>query len=536
MMSKWVGDYRLVAVLGKGQFGVVHRAIRAQEPYKSYAVKCIPKSSIQVNSYVESLFKTEVSIMSSIVCPQIMKLYELIETNNNFYLVLQFCNGGDLEKALAKVGRFPEHRAIEYLYQLRLAFEQLQKLKVMHRDVKLANIFLNNDEVILGDFGFAKQGVEMTQTKLGTPITMAPEMLSPGGSYTSKADLWSLGIVFYQMLYGKIPFDVLNFDELKVKVLTQSGSRLNFPQHVSVSEESKNLLRNILQADPSKRMEWSQFFSSPIFRNTYAQSKFNSMEVKFPSHSPSRAAVHTPAILTNYFSEKRSSPSYVKASLDFALNKSESVDLSHISRFFEHRRRTIVFVMFAVRKIRNVSKARSQVGNEGDLLMLCASLLMIKGLQMLEETLKCFKFSINVFGLDDFEHFAGTSEFSQTEKYFLEDKAVYDLFAQQIRKRFDEEVKDLSIISRLNRLKSEKQDSKELNTAIHEAFLETKSLSRKQFPTAFREELWIALLLLHFAGNSERVFQADPSRNFDWKEFEQTLNPQTALILFPSIY
>lgn len=68
----------------------------------------------------------------------------------------------------------------------------------MHRDVKLANIFLNDDRVVIGDFGFAKQGVDVTKTKLGTPITMAPELLnSEGGSYTSKTDLWSIGVCFY---------------------------------------------------------------------------------------------------------------------------------------------------------------------------------------------------------------------------------------------------------------------------------------------------------------------------------------------------
>ena len=97
-------------------------------------------------------------------------------------------------------------------------FRELHKNKVMHRDIKLANIFLNNDQVVIGDFGFAKQGVLITGTVLGTPITMAPEIMNIQGKYTSKADLWSIGICFFQLLFGKIPFKVRTYKDLKLKI------------------------------------------------------------------------------------------------------------------------------------------------------------------------------------------------------------------------------------------------------------------------------------------------------------------------------
>ena len=100
----------------------------------------------------------------------------------------------------------------------------------MHRDVKLANMFLKDDQVIIGDFGFAKQGVEQTKTRLGTPITMAPELLiNKESSYNSKADLWSIGVVMYQLLFGKTPFEAKNYNDLKNKVKTLSGDKLIFP-------------------------------------------------------------------------------------------------------------------------------------------------------------------------------------------------------------------------------------------------------------------------------------------------------------------
>jgi serine/threonine protein kinase len=103
-----------------------------------------------------------------------------------------------METYLKKMGKLAEEEAVYFLMQIMNGFQTLHKNKIMHRDVKLANLFLQDDKIVIGDFGFAKQGVDVTKTKLGTPITMAPELLSStGGVYTNKADLWSIGVCFY---------------------------------------------------------------------------------------------------------------------------------------------------------------------------------------------------------------------------------------------------------------------------------------------------------------------------------------------------
>ncbi len=150
--------------------------------------------------------------MSTINHPNVMHLYEYMETQNNYYLVLQYCNNGDLENYLKKYGNLSESEAVYFLMQIMNGFRELHIHQIMHRDVKLANMFLKEDTIVIGDFGFAKQGVEATKTRLGTPITMAPELLmSKETSYTNKADLWSIGVVFYQLLFGKNPFDSKNY-------------------------------------------------------------------------------------------------------------------------------------------------------------------------------------------------------------------------------------------------------------------------------------------------------------------------------------
>lgn len=145
-------------------------------------------------------------------------------------------------------------------------FQALHKKKIMHRDIKLANLFLLDDKIVIGDFGFAKQGVDMTKTKLGTPITMAPELLSStGGAYTNKADLWSIGVCFYQILFGKAPFEAKSYDDLKEKVRTQSGKNLRFPSDIHISEQCKALLLGLLQPDPNSRIEWKELYNHPLF-------------------------------------------------------------------------------------------------------------------------------------------------------------------------------------------------------------------------------------------------------------------------------
>lgn len=135
---------------------------------------------IDKNSRLKNLLQAEVGIMNKIIHPNIMHLFEFLESSNNYYMVIQYCNGGDLEGYVKKQPNqlIPETEALYYLKQIMNGFQELYKEKIMHRDFKLANIFLHNDTIVIGDFGFAKAGFEMAQTKLGTPVTMAPELHS----------------------------------------------------------------------------------------------------------------------------------------------------------------------------------------------------------------------------------------------------------------------------------------------------------------------------------------------------------------------
>ena len=277
MKPKKIGKYRLFKKLGKGQFGVVYLA-RKEGTDELFAVKQMNRAKIESNEILSGLFNTEVSVMHNINHENILHLHELMESSNSYYLVLDYCDSGDLEEHMKKTskGGFPEETAVFYLKQIANGFQELRKNKIMHRDFKMANIFLKSDgTVVIGDFGFAKSGVEMTSTTLGTPLTMAPELLESTGStqYTSKADLWSIGIVFYHMLQGKYPFFGMTNPEL---VLDIKKKLVNMPYKKQISAQAKDLISKLLVFDAKNRISWKGFFNHPIF-NTKEPAKPGSM-------------------------------------------------------------------------------------------------------------------------------------------------------------------------------------------------------------------------------------------------------------------
>ena len=205
----------------------------------------------------------EINILTNIEKnPHIICYYDMLKTSNNFYFVYEYCNGGTLDGLLRKDNRIEEKKALLFFKQLLEAFQVLNKYNIMHRDLKPDNIFFHNDVIKVGDFGFCKslEKAQMTKTMLGSPIYMAPEILN-GQIYSNKADIWSIGVVLYEMLYGYCPFESSSIPKL-IEVLKET--ELDFPNDVLVSNETKKLLRKILTKDPQKRIEWMELFQLKI--------------------------------------------------------------------------------------------------------------------------------------------------------------------------------------------------------------------------------------------------------------------------------
>ena len=265
---KQIGSYILERDIGEGEFSQVFFA-RSLNRLGEFAVKCLRKSKLAENPLYFQILKTEVEILRGVSHPNIVKLHEVFETQNCYYIVLDFCNRGDFEKFLAdrKLKRLEENEAKNFMIQIKNAFAEMRKLQIIHRDFKMANLLVHNDEVRLSDFGMAKRGSDFAKTVVGSYFTMAPELLTSSGvtEYTSKADLWSVGFVFYQMLTGELPFFGLSPSEIYLDIKQKQNS-LTFPPNLSPN--SVDLVKKLLRADPNERIDWEKFFDHPFFQSS----------------------------------------------------------------------------------------------------------------------------------------------------------------------------------------------------------------------------------------------------------------------------
>ena len=213
----------------------------------------------------------------------IVTFYQAYRTTNNVYLFLELCDQGDLNQFIKKRNssnfKLSECEAKYILRDVVRGLRHLSKVcKIMHRDIKLDNILvkqklggmgdfserkISDFEFKLGDLGLAKSILsekDLQNTVCGTPLYMAPEVIG-GGLYNSKADVWSLGTLLFQMLTGEYPFFGKDLSELKQNVKL---GVYKIPKEVQVSFECIDFLNSCLKFDQSKRKNWDQLLAHPF--------------------------------------------------------------------------------------------------------------------------------------------------------------------------------------------------------------------------------------------------------------------------------
>ena len=203
-MSKLVDNYliNMTKPIGSGQYGNVYLA-KNKKDLDLYAVKVIKKRRFHENPRLELYTKNEIETMTLINSDHVLGFYEVLKSKNNTYFIYEYCNGGDLETYLKKKEFLKEDEAIKILIDLLEAFKEMNKNNIIHRDIKPSNILIHNGKIKLGDFGFCKKlksSKTLTKTMLGSPLYMAPEILK-GHEYGLTSDIWSLGVLIYELLY-----------------------------------------------------------------------------------------------------------------------------------------------------------------------------------------------------------------------------------------------------------------------------------------------------------------------------------------------
>jgi len=247
--------------IGKGSFSKIYKGYH-KETKKVIAVKKIETDNIKkINDNIER----EINVMKKLNHPNILKLYDVVYDypNNYIYLIIEYCELGDFSKFLNK-RPLKEKHAKRYIKQLADGLKYLLNNNIMHRDLKPHNILLSsNNQIKLSDFGFARyfERNKMVETLCGSPMYMAPEIMK-FHEYTNKSDLWSVGVILYETLTGRLPFKANTFYGL-MKTISKKNMRI--PQEISLSKDCIDLLYSLLEKNPKKRISWVNFFHHPWF-------------------------------------------------------------------------------------------------------------------------------------------------------------------------------------------------------------------------------------------------------------------------------
>ncbi|KAG1761616.1 Pkinase-domain-containing protein [Suillus occidentalis] len=253
-----VGNYTLGKVIGEGAYGKVrlgtHRITSTR-----VAIKQIPKA-------MSASLTREIHHHRQLHHPHVTQMYEVIATESHIWIVTELCCGGELFDYLAEKGRLSERESSIIFGQLALAVAYLHEKGIVHRDLKLENVLLDERcRVKLGDFGFTREydrGVYM-ETFCGTTGYAAPEMLQGKRYLGPEVDVWSMGVILYCLLTGTLPFDDDDEAIMKEKVIK---GKYEDPEWLST--DARDLVRSILEVDPAKRLTIPQILASPWFTST----------------------------------------------------------------------------------------------------------------------------------------------------------------------------------------------------------------------------------------------------------------------------
>ncbi|XP_067910697.1 serine/threonine-protein kinase ULK1 isoform X3 [Heterodontus francisci] len=257
-------------LIGHGAFAVVFKGRYIEKPDWEVAIKCINKKNLAKS---QTLLGKEIKILKELKHDNIVALYDFQEMANSVYLVMEYCNGGDLADYLHSKGTLSEDTIRLFLQQIAGAMKMLHSKGVIHRDLKPQNILLsftggrksnpNNIRIKIADFGFARylQTNMLAATLCGSPMYMAPEVIM-SQHYDAKADLWSIGTIVYQCLTGKAPFQANSPQNLRLFYEKNKTLVPNIPRETS--SHLRHLLLGLLLRNYKDRMEFSEFFHHPF--------------------------------------------------------------------------------------------------------------------------------------------------------------------------------------------------------------------------------------------------------------------------------
>ena len=277
-MQEGIKGYKFIEEISKNGSSKVYLASRIEDG-KQCAIKKIDKSYLNDKRY-KKYINNEIFILKHINSEYTIKLLDVVVDLNYIYLVFEYCNGGDLEVCLQKQIQlhneaFSQEQVQHIMRQIIAAFVYLHSAQILHRDIKLDNILVQfpteedkqnlnmlKAKIKVIDFGFARylKGDNLAKSVLGSPISLDPHILKKMArldnnndfGYDQKVDIWSLGVLTYQLLIGCPPFEASSYNELLGKI---ENGEYHIPHKVTLSIEAISFLNGMLQYNPEKRLD-----------------------------------------------------------------------------------------------------------------------------------------------------------------------------------------------------------------------------------------------------------------------------------------
>lgn len=258
-----VGSYKITRTLGQGTFGKVKEGIHLFTGQK-VAIKILAKNKITDTSDIERVAR-EIHILKVVRHPNIIKMYEIIETQTRLFIIMEHCCNGELFSYITAKTKLKEEEACRLYQQLISAISYLSQLGIAHRDIKPENLLLDRQlNLKVVDFGLSNTFApdEKLSTACGSPCYAAPELIKGLEYVGQKADIWSSGVVLFTLLCGHLPFEDSDTQKLYQKIL---NARYSFTCYTS--KEAQTLVKNILVPDPNLRYGLKQILSSTWLRS-----------------------------------------------------------------------------------------------------------------------------------------------------------------------------------------------------------------------------------------------------------------------------